>query len=86
MGYYLLIAAGLVGPFFLIKYRQVVGDMMGEAEWMKKVGGVYNTVIIIALIIFFWTIAEMTGTTSVLFGPLRYLIPGMRPQEAPPPF
>jgi len=85
MGYYLMIAIGLIGPFFLIKYRESIGDMVGEAEWMKKIGGVYNVIIIVALIIFFWTIAEMTGTTDVLFSPLRSFFPEFR-QEAAPTF
>lgn len=86
MGYYLMIAAGLIGPFFLVKYRESIGDMMGEADWMKKVGGVYNVVFIVAVIIFFWTIAEMTGTTSILFAPLRKLSPGFQPEAAAPTF
>ena len=78
MGYWLLIVVGLVGPFFLIKYRESIGDMIGEAEWMKKIGGVYNVILIIAIVIFFWTIAEMTGTTGILFSPLKSLFPGFR--------
>lgn len=85
MGYYLLIAVGLVGPFFMVKYRESIGDTIGEADWMKKVGGVYNLIIIVAALLFFWTIAEMTGTTGVLFGPLKSMFPALR-QEAPPAF
>ncbi len=80
MGYYLLIGTGLVGPFVMMKYREQIGDMFGEAEWMKKVGGVYNVVNIVAMIIFFWTLAEATGTTTVLFAPLRYLSPAFQQQ------
>ena len=76
MGYYLLLAIGFVGPFFLMKYREPLGDTIGEAEWMKKVGGVYNVIVIVACVIFFWTLAQATGTTGVLFGPLRGLFPG----------
>ena len=85
MGYYLLIATGFIAPFFMMRYREMVGDLIGEAEWMKKVGGVYNLVIIVAVIIFLWTLAEVTGTTSVIFYPLRFLNPAFRPQ-APPTF
>ncbi len=85
MGYWLLIATGIIGPFFMIKYREMVGDFIGEAEWMKKVGGVYTVVIIVAVFLFFWTIAEVTGTTGVLFSPLRNLSPAFQP-EAPPVF
>lgn len=83
MGYYLLIAVGLIGPFFLIKYREAVGDLIGEAAWMRKVGGVYNVIFIIAMFIFFWTLAEVTGTTSILFAPLRRLSPGFQPETIP---
>lgn len=86
MGYYLLVGAGLIGPFFLLYYRETVGDMIGEAPWMRKVGGVYNVVLIIAIVIFFWTLAEITGTTQVLFSPLRRLAPGFQPPEAVQPF
>lgn len=70
---------GIVGSLFLIKYRERVGEMLGEADWMAKVGGVYNFVVIIAVFIFFWSIASLTGTTNILFKPLLYIIPGMRP-------
>ena len=80
MGYFLLIATGLIGPFLLIRYREAVGDMIGEADWMRKVGGVYKVVLIVALVLFFWTLAELTGTTTVLFGPLRNFLPGLQPQ------
>ena len=83
MGYYLLIALGLIGPFVLIKYREMIGDMIGEASWMRKVGGVYNVVFIVAMLIFFWTLAEATGTTGVLFAPLRRLSPAFQPQIVP---
>lgn len=85
MGYSLLIAAGLIGPFVLIYYRERIGDMIGEADWMRKVGGVYYVVVYIAIIIFFWTLAELTGTTGVLFAPLRSLSPAFQ-QQTPPTF
>lgn len=74
---YVLGIIGIVGSFFLIRYREMVGDMIGDADWMKYVGGNYNLVVIIAVIIFFWSLAEMTGTTYLLFAPLRFLIPGL---------
>ena len=84
MARYILILIGIVGSFFLIKFRETIGDLIGEAEWMKRVGGVYNLVIIVAVLIFFWSIAELTGTTSILFGPLRYLHPAFQQQALPP--
>ncbi len=67
---------GIVASFFLLKYRQKTGDAIGEAEWMKKLGGVYMVVAIVAVLIFFWSVAELTGTTDIMFAPLRRLIPG----------
>jgi|GEM_PF-462846 len=67
---------GIVGSFFLLKYRERAGEMIGDPEWARKVGGIYNVLIIVAILIFFWSIATMTGTTGVLFSPLLRLIPG----------
>lgn len=86
MLYYLLIAAGLITPFFLIKYREDVGNTIGEADWMKKIGGVYNFIIVLAFLIFFWTIAEITGTTGFLFSPFKSLFPAFREQPPVSPF
>ena len=68
---------GIIGSFFMIKYREYIGSMMGEADWMAKIGGVYNFVIVIAIFIFFWSLASLTGTTDLLFRPLLWLIPGL---------
>ncbi|MEK7217989.1 MAG: hypothetical protein AAB728_00840 [Patescibacteria group bacterium] len=77
---------GIVASFFLLKYRERVGDMVGEGEWMKKIGGVYMVVIVVAVFLFFWSVAELTGTTDILFRPLTLLIPGYRQPEVPPAF
>ena len=69
---------GIVGSLFMLKYREKIGDMIGDAPWMSKIGGVYGVVIIISLVIFFWSIAELTGTTDVFFRPLLFLLPGTR--------
>ena len=74
---------GIILSFVLIKYREKAGDTIGEADWMNKVGGVYNLMIILGILIFFWSIATLTGTTQFLFSPLRYLIPGL-PDRSPP--
>lgn len=68
---------GIVGSVLMLKYREYIGNLMGEAEWMMKVGGVYNVVIIAAIFIFFWSLATLTGTTDILFRPLLWLIPGV---------
>ncbi len=61
---------GIVFSFFLITKREMVGDMLGDPEWASKVGGIYNVVVILGVLIFFWSLATMTGTTGVLFSPL----------------
>lgn len=85
MGRYLLILTGIVGSFFLVVYRETVGDLIGEADWMKKVGGVHNFILILALFLFFWSLAELTGTAEFLFSPLTRLFPSLR-VTAPPAF
>lgn len=76
MGYILPII-GIIGSFFMIKYREQIGGMMGEAQWMTKIGGVYNVVILVAIFIFFWSLASLTGTTDLLFRPILWFIPGL---------
>jgi len=73
----ILSLVGIVGSFFMLKYREQVGDMFGEAEWMRKVGGVYNVVIFASAFVFIWSIAELTGTTSFFFGWFLNLLPGL---------
>ncbi|MBI3332209.1 hypothetical protein HYZ99_04635 [Candidatus Peregrinibacteria bacterium] len=72
---------GIALSLVLLKYRERIGNMIGEAEWMQKIGGIYNVIILIALIIFFWSLAELTGTTNIFFAPLRMIIPGGRQME-----
>lgn len=67
---------GLALSIFMLKYRERIGDFMGEADWMRYTGGVYNFVIILALFIFLWSLATITGTTEVLFTPFLYILPG----------
>ena len=67
---------GIASSILLIKYRERMGDMIGDAYWMRHVGGVYNLIIIFAVFIFFWSIAELTGTTDIILEPLKWLVPG----------
>lgn len=73
---------GIVTSFLLVKYRERMGDIVGEAEWMQKVGGVYNVIVITAIFLFFWSLAALTGTTSIFLKPLTFLIPGSRDPNA----
>jgi hypothetical protein len=83
---YILSLLGIVGSFFMLRYRERLGDMIGEAEWMGKIGGVYNLILILSLFLFFWCIAELTNTTDILFRPLLMLFPGSVPEQTTPDF
>lgn len=72
---YFLGLLGMVGGFLMVKYRERVGDMFGEPAWTSKVGGIYNVIIIVGVIFFFWGIAAVTHTEDVLFGPIINFIP-----------
>lgn len=81
---YLLALFGLLFTFLLIKYRESIGDSLGNQNWMKYVGGVYNLVVIVAVLIFFWSIATLTGTERIFLTPILMLIPGALDQPADP--
>jgi hypothetical protein len=68
----------VVGSPFIMKYREKIGDFVGDAEWMHKVGGVHNLIVILSVLFFFWGIAELTGTTTILFGGIKFLSPGLQ--------
>lgn len=69
---------GIVGSFFMLRYREQVGDIFGQADWMNKIGGVQVFVTLLAIFIFFWSIGTLTGTTELLFTPILWLFPGAR--------
>ncbi len=72
------IILGLIGIVFasvLIKFREQVGEMLGEPAWADKIGGIYNLVIIICVVIYFWSISYMTGTQDIFFAPLMNFLP-----------
>ncbi len=68
---------GLVLAGFMIKYREKLGDIIGDAYWMRYVGGVYNFIILLAVFIFFWCIAALTGTQDIFFYPLYVIFGGV---------
>ena len=39
---YVLAIGGIIASFFMVKYREYVGDCLGEPEWSTKIGGIYN--------------------------------------------
>lgn len=81
------IILGIIGiflSFLLLKYREKMGETIGEAEWMQKIGGVYNLMILVALFMFFWSLAYMTNTEGFFLSPLKYLIPGLVKSQVNP--
>ena len=66
---------GIVCSVLLIVYRERVGDMLGEPDWAMKIGGIYNLVVIIGVLLFFWSIAYMTNTQDIFFAPLLNILP-----------
>ena len=70
---------GIAGSIALIVYRERVGEMLGAADWMDYVGGVYNLVILTAVFIFFFSVATLTGTLDFFLTPIRMLLPQAQP-------
>lgn len=77
MGTFILQVIGIICAFCMIKYREMIGDAIGEQTWMAYVGGVYNFIMIIAVFLFFWSVAGMTGTTGIFFAPLTWFFAGL---------
>jgi len=67
----LVIILGIV----VIKFREKIADLIGNAEWMRYVGGVYNFVIIIGIFLFLFGIARLTGTVDILMAPIYSVLP-----------
>lgn len=76
---------GILASGALVYYREYVGDSIGEADWMRSIGGVYFVIVYIAVFLFFWSIASLTGTNDVLFGFIRNLVPGFTPLDSGAP-
>ncbi len=68
---------GMIAAILMFKYREKIGDALGDAEWMRYVGGVYNFIMILAVFIFFWSIAALTGTERILFAPAFWFFGGI---------
>ena len=75
----------MIASVLMIKYREAIGDSIGDADWMHYVGGVYNFIIVLAVIFFFWGIASLTGTTHIFFAPLYFLLGGAFQHSSVPP-
>lgn len=59
----------------IIKYREQVGEAVGDPAWAGKVGGIYNVLIIFGIFMCFWGLATITGTSDILFAPILGLFP-----------
>ena len=66
----------IVLSVLMIKYRERIGEQLGDQYWMRYVGGVYNFVILLAVLIFLWALASLTGTVHILFAPLFWFFGG----------
>ncbi len=66
---FFLILIGLGASYVFVRYREMVGDMIGGRH-MLAVG--------IGVLVFFWTIAYAVGATEFFLSPLLWLFPGGR--------
>lgn len=73
---------GIVCSILLVKYRESVAEMIGTGEWMEYVGGVYNFVVILGVVMFFFSVAALTGTLDIFLAPIRYLLPTPSPDTS----
>ena len=60
----------------MIKYRERIGDQLGDPLWTRYCGGIYNFVIIVAMFMFFWALASLTGTQKIFFFPFYMVLGG----------
>ncbi len=80
---YVLALLGMVASYLMIKHREMIGDSIGDAQWMRYVGGVYNLIVLIAVIFFFWSVAVITGTSETFLNPILRIIPFATKQGVP---
>ena len=62
---------GLGFSYLLVKYRRYIGDAMGNMQWTKWVGGIYNVIVIVAVIVAIFSLLFMFGLEESLFGGIR---------------
>lgn len=66
---------GMIASVLVIKYREKVGEPFENSDWTKYFGGPYNFAIFVGVILFFFSLAKMTGTTGFFLSPLMMLFP-----------
>lgn len=74
---------GIALSLAMIKYRSKIADMVGSADWMMKLGGVYNVILLAAFAIFIFSVATVTGTTDVFLAPILWILPLPESPETP---
>ncbi len=71
---------GLLAIIFggcLVKFREAWADAIGEPAWASKVGGMQIVMVICGVLMCFWGLAIITGTSDIFFAPIMNLIPGL---------
>jgi hypothetical protein len=75
----------IILAFFLLKYREQVVSFTGKFAFAEKYlgqGGTYRLMVILAVLVFIWGVASMTGTTDVFLSPLTFFLnAGRIPQK-----
>ena len=68
------IVYGLLGlgfAYLLVRYREFIGDILGNMEWAKWVGGIYNVIVMVAIILAIFSLLFIFGLEEQLFGGIR---------------
>jgi len=82
---YVLAIFGLFLSYGIMRHRESIGNSIGEMDWMRKIGGIYNIIVCIAVFIFFWSLATLSGTEDIFLYPFLKLMPfatGLVPNAA----
>jgi len=66
---------GMLAGIAMIKFREPIGEMFENSDWTKYFGGPYNFIIVVGILMFFFSLAKMTGTAGFFLSPLRLLFP-----------
>jgi len=67
----------IVIAILMIMFREHAGNMLGQAGWMEKLGGVYMVMIYVGMLLFFLGLIMLFGLTEVALGPIFNFIPGV---------
>lgn len=74
---YIFAIMGLFLSFGIIKWREDLGNSMGNMTWMRYFGGPYVFMVLVGVIMFFWSLATITGTEDIFLAPIIFLVPGL---------